>query len=95
MRSEPQNIGHVLDSLLTELGIQQKVLEYDAVNLWNETVGEQIAKVATADRVEKGVLIVRVSAAPWRAELTFRKKEILEKLRKRTNTTVIKDIKFR
>ena len=34
----------------------------------------------TPEKIQKNTLIVKVDNAPWRAELTFRKKEILEKV---------------
>jgi len=95
MHDRPQHIGLVLDSLVADLGISQKLQQYGAIDLWNDVVGEQISKVTTAEKVDNGVLIVKVSAAPWRTELVFRKREILDKLHARMNSSAIKDIRFR
>lgn len=91
----PQAIGTVLDTLLRHLGIEKKVEQYEIFELWNTLVGEQIARVTQVEKIENGVLTVRVSAAPWRTELMFRKEEILEKIHNVMHADAIKDIRFR
>ncbi len=95
MKSLPLAIGTVLDGLVKDLGIGQKIEENGVFEVWESVVGQRIAEVARAERVEKGVLLVRVSAAPWRTELTFRKSEILAKIHERMHSDVIHDIRFR
>ena len=93
--SSVQEFSSVLDSLIQNLGIRTKLEQYSIFELWAETVGEQIARVTAPERIENGVLIVRVSAAPWRTELVFRKKEVLEKIHAAMKSQVITDIRFR
>lgn len=90
-----QSLGDALQALVQSLGIEQQVERYRIFDIWNDVVGQQVAKVAQPERIISGVLIVAVSNAPWRTELTFRKKEILEKIHERTNSKSILDIKFR
>jgi predicted nucleic acid-binding Zn ribbon protein len=91
----PESLGNVIDALLHQLGMQTKLKQYDLVGLWPSIVGEQIAGLTSVERIEKNVLVVKVTAAPWRTELTFRKKEILEKVHAAMNSDSIKDIRFR
>jgi predicted nucleic acid-binding Zn ribbon protein len=84
----------VLHELISSLGIQEKLQEYDAVSRWNEIVGEQIAKASTAAGIKQGVLHVRVQSGPWRNELTIRKKEIIDKINVSIGSNIVKDIKF-
>lgn len=91
----PESIDHVLDALVAQLGIKQKLDQYAVIPLWAEIVGAQIARVTEVERIENGVMTVRVSNAPWRSELTFRRKEILEKIHLTMKADVIKDIRFR
>ena len=90
-----QSLGEALKILVQSLGIEKQVEQYKIFDVWNEVVGQQVAKVAQPERLQNGVLIVSVNNAPWRTELTFRKKEILEKIHERTNSKSIIDIKFR
>ncbi|MFA5834191.1 MAG: DUF721 domain-containing protein [Bacteroidota bacterium] len=94
-RENIQSLGDALNLLMQSLGIEKQVEQYKIFDIWNEVVGQQVAKVAQPERLQNGVLIVTVNNAPWRAELTFRKKEILEKIHEKTNSQSIVDIKFR
>lgn len=94
-RENIQSLGDALNMLMQSLGIEKQVEQYKIFDIWNEVVGQQVAKVAQPERLQNGVLIVTVNNAPWRAELTFRKKEILEKIHEKTNSQSIVDIKFR
>ena len=94
-RAAPQPLGTVIDALVSQLGIHSKIKQYDVLDVWESVVGAQIAQVASIDKIERNVLIVKVTAAPWRTELTFRKKEILEKIHSAMGSDAIKDIRFR
>ena len=88
-------IGSVLDALVKSLGIEKQIEQYKIFDAWNTIVGEQVAKVAQPERMQAGTLIVSVTNAPWRAELTYRKKELLEKIQQTLNSKSITDIRFR
>lgn len=90
-----QSLGDALKLLVQSLGIEKQVEQYKIFDVWNDVVGQQVAKVAQPERLANGVLFVSVNNAPWRTELTFRKKEILEKIHQQTNSKSITDIKFR
>ncbi len=84
-----------LNDFTSSLGITKKLREYNVVTSWEELVGEQIAKVAKPQRVENGVLFVSVASAPWRAELTMRRREIVERINAVIGKKVVQDIRFR
>jgi predicted nucleic acid-binding Zn ribbon protein len=94
-RTEPVSLGAAIEALVRSLGIGGKLKEYELVEVWPGIVGERIAQIAHVESVERGVATIRVSAAPWRTELSFRKQEILEKIHAEMQSEVIKDIRFR
>lgn len=79
---------------MRDLGIEKPLHEYGALTSWDEIVGEQIAKISRAERIDNGVLIIKVSSAPWRSELSLRKTEILRKVAARVGNGVIREIRF-
>ena len=91
----PEPMHNVIDALIATLGIRQKLDQYSIIPLWPDIVGAQVAKVTAIERIENGVLFVHVTNAPWRNELTFRRKELLHKIHLTMNGDVIKDIRFR
>ena len=51
-------------------------------------------KIATAQRVVKKVLKLRVENSTWRSEMKFREKEIIERINKFYNEERVKQIRF-
>lgn len=71
------------------------VRKYDVLAEWPKIVGEKIAAEASAEKIENKVLKVSVLNSAWRQELTFRKREILEKINTYFGEEIVKDIQFR
>ena len=90
----PEKIGGIIDSVLCDSGYLKPYREFDVMNRWAELVGEKLAAVSECSRVDNGILYVRVSSAPWRQEIVFIKKYILDTIRKETPCTSIRDIVF-
>jgi len=89
-----QSLKIAIDSMLRKFGIDNAVAQNNALNIWNEIVGEKVANNTEPDRVEHGVMVVKVSSATWRQELYFQKKEIIQKLNNTIGRNVIRDIRF-
>ena len=89
-----QSLKIAIDSMLRKLGIDNAIAQNNALNIWNEIVGETVAKNTEPDRVEHGVIIIKVSSPTWRQELYFQKKEIIQKINNKIGKSVIRDIRF-
>jgi predicted nucleic acid-binding Zn ribbon protein len=76
------------------LGIEKKVKQNEALIRWSEIVGEQVSQVTRVDRVQDGILLVKVSSSAWRNELVYMKKDILERIYSSIGKGVIEDIRF-
>ncbi len=94
-RGAIRSVGATMHELMRSLGIDRKLREYDAVVQWEQVVGAQIARIARAERISQGLLVVHVTASAWRQELTLRKSEIIRKLNEALGGEVVKDIRFR
>jgi predicted nucleic acid-binding Zn ribbon protein len=88
-------LHEAIKGLTGDLGITRKLREFSIVTSWEEIVGAQIGKVTKPQRVEKGVLFVAVKSAPWRAELSLRRREIVHKVNEKVGAKVLVDIQFR
>ena len=91
----PVSAGAALQDLVKELGIGRTLAEYDVLTSWEKLVGEQIAKVTTPQRFDNGVLFISVATAPWRAELSLRRREITERVNARIGKKIVREIRFR
>jgi predicted nucleic acid-binding Zn ribbon protein len=94
-RSTAVPLGEALRRLTGSLGITGKLTEYEILTRWDGIVGEQIARVTTAERIDHGILYVGVRSAPWRNELTMRRLEILELVHRAVGRKVVREIRFR
>ena len=95
MNKKPQPLGQALRQLVHDLGIDKSLGEFEIITSWNAIVGEQIGRISSALRMENGVLFVSVATAPWRAELSLRRLEIIEKINRHAGRKIVKDIRFR
>lgn len=88
-------MGTAIADLIASLGIDGTLKRYAVLAGWAEVVGEQIARVTEPQRIENGVLFVSVKTAPWRAELSLQRLDIVKKLNAAAGTNVVRDIRFR
>ena len=93
-RKAPTPIGRSVWGLVRSLGIEKKVKQNEALIRWSEIVGEQVSQVTKVDKVQDGILLVRVSSSAWRNELIYVKKEILDRIYSSIGEGVIDDIRF-
>ena len=94
MAKRPLCLSDALTELCRRWGIETKVKEYLAMSRWPQVVGEKIAREAKPIGIEKGKLFVQVDNSSWRNELTFIKKDIVDKLNQAVGTPVIRDVIF-
>jgi predicted nucleic acid-binding Zn ribbon protein len=88
-------VAEALKATIADAGLTSVLGRYDAITRWAEVVGPQIAAVASAERIENGIVYVKVTNAPWRAELTLRRVEIIKKLNEALGHEAVKEIRFR
>ncbi len=69
--------------------------EYGVLTAWSSVVGDRIAAVSTALRIENGVLFVGVTTAPWRAELSMQRQDIMRRINAAVGKEVVREIRFR
>ncbi len=95
VKKQPEPFSIALDKFVHQIGITKKMKQFSVITSWPEIVGEQIARVTEADRMENGILFVKTLTAPWRNELTMRRMEIMEKVNAAAGSKVVKEIRFR
>ena len=81
--------------MLKNFGMEENAKRYEAINRWEEIVGEKVAAVTTPERLSHGTLVVRVSSSVWKYELSMRKQEILSKIHQVTGSLEVKDIQWK
>jgi predicted nucleic acid-binding Zn ribbon protein len=94
-KTGPKKLDIAISSLVEDLGIALKIEQSKILDDWPAIVGEQIAKVTAAERLEAGKLFVHVTRSTWRNELIFLKADLIAKINAYANREIVKDIIFR
>jgi hypothetical protein len=90
----PVKVASLLEWVCKELDLEAGLKAYRVFEVWEEVVGETIAKKAAPEAIRNRVLIVKVSSSPWIQELQFMKEMIKEKLNDRLGEKLIDDLFF-
>ena len=91
---DPQLIGPLIEQVLSESGYLTVSREYEIVQKWPAIASERLAAASRCERVENGILYVKVASAPWRQEAVYLKEQLLLKIQKEFCCPTIKDIVF-
>ncbi|MCL4305651.1 DUF721 domain-containing protein [bacterium] len=85
-------INKILDSLLRDKKYQKGLRLAQIEEHWVEIVGEQIAKYAHVQGLERGRLMVLCDHDVWRATLHHTKPELLGRIEQVVGKGVVKEI---
>src|SRR4051794_25882811 len=89
------SLGSAMDDTLKRLQLTGRTRELQAMLVWAEVVGPQIAAVTEPDAVREGVLHVVTRTSTWASELTFHKQSILKGINARLGKGTLRDLRFR
>jgi predicted nucleic acid-binding Zn ribbon protein len=94
-RSEFVHIGSVIDTVVENYRLESDHELIQVWRLWDEAVGETIAKNARPAVFKGKLLIVHVVSSSWIHQLQFFKKEMIAKLNTALGKALIEEIKFK
>lgn len=90
----PQKIGIIIEEVLSQKGYLGRCREYAVLQKWPAFVGPAFAAVTKCEKIENGILYVKVQTAPWRQEAVYIKDKLVIKIQKDLGCPTIKDIVF-
>lgn len=93
-KGEPVRLGELLDGVLDDAGVRDQIRRQDVVEAWDGIVGERIAEVTRAVRVDNAVLYVEVRSSAWLMELNLMKPSILERVNEGRDEGRIEKVRF-
>ena len=93
-RDAIEKLGEVLDKSLKRLDPTGRLGEYGVWPIWNEAVGDMIARNAQPEKIRQGTLFVKVSSPVWMQQLQYLKETIAEKINRELGKEVVKNIFF-
>ncbi len=90
-----EQVGALLKQVLGNQGLGDQLSRYQAWLVWDQLVGEQIARRARPLRLRQNVLEVQVDHPVWMQQLQMLKPKILEKINQQIPNAGITDIYLR
>ncbi|MBI3599007.1 MAG: DUF721 domain-containing protein [Nitrospirae bacterium] len=88
-------LSDVILNLIERLNLQKEMNIYHLCEHWEEIVGCQIAAHTAPEKLRFNTLSLLVDSAPWMNQLTFLKKEIIEKTNQFLQKQLILDLYFK
>ncbi len=95
MKSKLIHIKDVINIILKNIRPSSDISMIKIWDLWQDAVGEVIAKEAKPGAFKDGTLIVHVSSSVWFQQLTFIKRDIILKLNSALSSEMVKEIKLK
>lgn len=93
--AKPIKLGEILAELILRRGYAREQSQANFTELWRAAAGEMLAKYSRVGQVKRGTLEVVVANSALVQELTFRKSELIDKLRQGLPNEKINDLRFR
>lgn len=88
------NINSNLYKIIKEFNIGKIQQTQLVIEIWDDIVGDIVAKNTKPLKFINGMLYVEVSNSSWLNQIPFIKEDIIQKYRLKLNKSLVKDIKF-
>jgi hypothetical protein len=88
------SLKDALKTKMKSLKVHQQLKEIQVIALWADTVGSRLSGQTKATRMVRGRLYVMVSSSAWAHQLSFFRREYIQKINTKLGEPVIKDIFF-
>ncbi|MCH4154885.1 MAG: DUF721 domain-containing protein [Muribaculaceae bacterium] len=93
-RTEPEQIGEVINALLKADNLDVKLDEQRISAVWPDVVGMGVNRYTIERYVKQGTLYVRLSSASLRNELMLCRTSLISRLNEAVGRQVINNITF-
>lgn len=89
-----EKIDKIIDDFLKNLS-HEKLKEIEVLSFLNEILPEKYKEGLIFENMKDGIVFLKTSSPFVKNEIYFLKNEIIEKINKKFNENIVKDIKIR
>lgn len=93
-RTKPMLVGDIISEVMRSEGLEDRMLAHRALTVWGSVVGNRINRMTTMRRVSGNILMVHVTSAVVRQELSMQMTPLLAAINKSLGKEIIKEIRF-
>lgn len=94
-RNQSNGMGGLISHVLRTFELESRLKEQTCIMVWDEVVGEQVAKAAQPELIRDGRMFVITKSPVWANELSLYKKDMIARLNQKVGENVLKDIVFK
>lgn len=94
-KDNEQSLGDAIKSMLSKTGLDEKLLETEIYQRWEELAGKEINLKTKKVRYKNGTLELFLASASLRQNLSLQKNELKEKINQRLRGAPIKTLLIR
>ena len=91
-RNNTYNVGDIIRKLMKNPKLAEKLDKLDALQIWNEIIGEAFSEYIIDQSLSKDILYVKLKSSIVRNELSYKKTEIKNQINKRLGKIVVNEI---
>ena len=89
-----EKLGAVIKRTIKDTETEKLIDKGKIISLWPSIVGKKINEKTETKTIKKGVLTIKTKDSVWRNELVFQKTDIIDKINRKLEKKIIKDIRF-
>ncbi len=93
MKKKAISIGSVLQNILKQYELEQQYNANYIIQFWKEIVPENIYKICYPVEIKEQTIIIKASTEAWRKEIINNKETLIQMINKKTDKTIITNIK--
>ena len=94
-KAEPEQLGDAIQEMLKSFRIEDKFNETSLINSWEQIMGTPIAKRTSKVYLKDKKLIVHITSAPLKQELSMSRERILVLIAKELGTSIVNELIIR
>jgi predicted nucleic acid-binding Zn ribbon protein len=87
-------VSGIVAKVVRDLGLEDRVLGWRAVDDWANVVGPRIASHSRAVAFREGTLHVEVEGSAWMQELAYLKREMVRRLNQALERELVHELRF-
>ena len=94
-KTKTKQLHQIMSKLMKHPKIRKRLQELDVIEIWDDIIGKDLKKYIKDASFSKKTITVRFSSSVLRNELSYKKKDIIDKINKKIGKDLVKDIEFR
>jgi len=93
-RKNEQNLGEAIRLMISELGLEEKILTVQAEEAFQDMMGKYIMGYVENFYVRNKILFIHINSPELKNELSFGKSKIIEHINEDIGKQFITDVRF-